>query len=91
MRTLLIALAIIGLWFAGGRAEASQNCWGIQSADERAFCRALQSGQKSQCSAIMGYDLRATCFVRLGSPKAVCATVKPGWPRVQCQDASAPR
>jgi hypothetical protein len=88
---LVYAALIAVMWLAGTHAHAGQNCWGIQSADERAFCRALQSGQKSQCSAIMGYDLRATCFVRLGSPKAVCATVKPGWPRVQCQDASAPR
>lgn len=88
MRRLLIALAVIGLWFIGGRAEAGQNCWSIQKADERAYCRAVETGQKSHCSAIMGYDLRATCFARLGSPRTVCATVKPGWPRVQCQDAA---
>lgn len=87
MRRLLIALAVIGLWFIGGRAEASQNCWAIKSADERAYCRAVQAGSKGQCAAIQSYDLRAQCFVRLGSPDTICATVKPGWPRLQCQDA----
>ena len=86
MRRLLIALAVIGLWFAGGRAEAS-SCSTIRDGDQRAYCRAIQVGSKGQCAAIQSYDLRAQCFVRLGSPDTICATVKPGWPRLQCQDA----
>jgi hypothetical protein len=89
MRGLLIALAVIGLWFAGGRAEAGTNCVTIKDSDERAYCRAIQTGQKSYCTAIMqNHDLRQTCFVRLGSPRTYCTTVKPGWPRMQCWEAS---
>ena len=87
MRRLLIALAVIGLWFIGGQAEAG-DCSSIRTGDERAYCRAEKRKQKSYCTAIMGYDLRQTCFARLGAPATVCAYVKPGWPRLQCQDAA---
>lgn len=88
MRRLLIALAVIGLWFIGGRAQAA-DCVTIKDTDQRAYCRALQTGQKSYCTAIMkDHDLRQTCFVRLGSPRTYCTTVKPGWPRMQCWEAS---
>lgn len=84
-----LALIVIALWFIGRRAEASQNCWAIKSADERAYCRAVQTGSKGQCTAIMkDHDLRQTCFIRLGSPRTYCTTVKPGWPRMQCWEAS---
>lgn len=64
---------------------AASNCWQVTTGDERAFCRAIESKQKSHCASITNYDLRQTCFVRLGSPKSLCATVSPGFYRVLCE------
>lgn len=85
MRRLLIALAVIGLWFIGGLADAAE-CSSIRGGDERAFCRAVATGQKGQCAAIRSFDKRQACYVRLGSPASYCASVSPGWPRKSCHE-----
>lgn len=80
MRRLLgLALILIAA------PAAANQCWQLTTVDERAFCRAMETKQKSHCASIMNYDLRQACFVRLGAPRTICATVKPGWPRLFCE------
>lgn len=81
MRRLIIAMVLVA-----SPAAASQ-CWQISDPDHRAFCRAVESKQKGQCTAISSYDLRQACYVRLGAPKSLCKTVSPGWPRAFCESA----
>ncbi len=74
---VLAGLALGNLAFA--------DCAGIRDADERAFCRAMESGQKYHCTAIADYNLRQTCLVRLGAPPSACSLVEPGQARARCE------
>lgn len=67
---------------------AATACQTIQDPDQRAYCRAVQTGSKGQCTAIGNYDLRQQCLVRLGSNPSLCSTTTPGWNREQCKDAA---
>ena len=84
MRRLLIAAIIAA---SAGSAMAGTVCSTIQNPDDRAYCRAVQTGSRGQCAAIGSYDLRKTCGVRLGAPKTTCSTVTYGADRFRCTEA----
>jgi hypothetical protein len=69
-------------------ARAGVVCSTISNASERAYCRAIQTGSKGQCSAIADYNLRQQCLVRLGARKTLCDTINSSFAREQCKYAA---
>jgi len=67
---------------------AATTCQTIQDPDQRAYCPAVQTESKGQCTAIGNYDLRQQCLVRFGSNPSLCSTTSPGWNRELCKDAA---
>lgn len=75
-------------------APAASNCWTIQDADQRAYCRARQTRSAGNCSAIGDYALRQTCRARLASPgkgSSQCNSISNAWEREKCRDEAARR
>ena len=66
-------------------------CSTINNADDRAYCRAVQTNSQGQCSAIQSYNLRQQCLVRLGARQTLCQTVSSPWEKEQCRDAARAR
>ena len=66
-------------------------CSTINNADDRAYCRAVQTNSQGQCSAIQSYNLRQQCLVRLGARQTLCQTVSSPWEKERCRDAARAR
>lgn len=85
---MIIAAAL----FAATAANANTiTCSTIDNADDRAYCRAVQTNSQGQCSAIQSYNLRQQCLVRLGARQTLCQTVSSPWAKEQCKDAARAR
>lgn len=84
---IILALYTIG----ASSAKADVACSTIANSDDRAYCRAVQTNSKGQCSAIQSYNLRQQCLVRLGARQTLCATVSSPWAKEQCKDAARAR
>ena len=64
---------------------ALATCAALTSPDERAYCRALESGNQARCMEIADYNLRQRCKVELGADPANCNTISDLRQRVICQ------
>lgn len=64
---------------------AAASCLMIADPDQRAYCRALESGNQARCVEIQNYDLRQRCRVELGGNPANCMTISDPQQRALCQ------
>lgn len=86
-----LAILFVLMWTVGTSAHAAVTCSTIDNADDRAYCRAVQTNSQGQCSAIQSYNLRQQCLVRLGARQTLCQTVSSPWAKEQCKDAARAR
>ena len=92
MKSLYAIAALVTLYVIGCvEAKAGVTCSTIDNADDRAYCRAVQTNSRGQCSAIQSYNLRQMCLVRLGARQTLCQTVSSPWAKEQCKDAARAR
>lgn len=64
--------------------QSQAACWTITDADQRAYCRAIETNSRMQCSAIGDFGLRTRCYVQTGASKAHCNSIRDSWQRKQC-------
>ena len=86
-----LAILFVLMWVVGTSAHAAVTCSTIDNADDRAYCRAVQTNSQGQCSAIQSYNLRQQCLVRLGARQTLCQTTSSPWAKEQCKDAARAR
>jgi hypothetical protein len=92
MKKLYMIAALVALYVIGCvEAKAEVACSTIANSDDRAYCRAVQTNSKGQCSAIQSYNLRQQCLVRLGARQTLCQTLSSPWAKEQCKDAARAR
>ena len=75
-------------WVASAQATTCQT---IEDADQRAYCRAMQTGSRGQCAAIGSYDLRQRCHAAISGNASLCNSIASGWEREQCKAAAKAR
>ena len=79
-------------WGVGVALAGGSECSTIQNSDERAYCRAVATNSRGNCSAISDWNLRQRCNARLGAPvEPTCSSVPLGWQREACKDAARAR
>ena len=76
------------LWVASAQATTCQT---IDDADQRAYCRAMQTGSRGQCAAIGSYDLRQRCHAAISGNASLCNSIARAWEREQCKAAAKGR
>jgi hypothetical protein len=64
---------------------AAASCLMIADSDQRAYCRALESGNPARCVEIADHNLRQRCRVELGDDPAQCNTIGDTQQRALCQ------
>ncbi len=72
-------------------ALAATTCQMIEDANQRAYCRAMQTDSRGQCAAIGTYDLRQRCHAVISGNPSLCNSIANGWEREQCKAAVKPR
>jgi len=75
-------------WVASAQAATCQT---IDDADQRAYCRAMQTGSRGQCAAIGSYDLRQRCHAAISGNASLCNSIASAWEREQCKAAAKAR
>lgn len=63
---------------------AAASCLMITNPDQRAYCKALESGRQTDCTAIADYALRTRCKTELGGETANCYTISDTEQRALC-------
>jgi hypothetical protein len=89
VKALSRVLLLTGLLW-GASAQAT-TCQTIDDADQRAYCRAMQSGSRGQCAAIGKFDLRQRCHAAISGNPSLCNPIASGWEREQCKTAAKGR
>lgn len=80
------------IFWAQTPAHAGTDCGAIQNPDQRAYCRAVATNSRGNCSAISDWNLKQQCSARLGAPVTpTCSSVPLGWQREACKDAARAR
>lgn len=64
---------------------AAASCLMIADPDHRSYCRALELGRVTDCSAILSLDLRIRCRVELDDNPSNCASIINESQRALCQ------
>ena len=82
-RSILPALLLVLL---AAPASAGVSCWTIDDPDERAYCRATQTGSQGDCTAISDFARRKQCQARTGGSASVCNGITDQWERQKCKD-----
>jgi hypothetical protein len=80
MKTVVAALLLATY------SVAQANCWTIANADQRAYCRAVETKSRMQCTAIGDFGLRTRCYVQTGAGNTNCNNISDSWQRKQCID-----
>lgn len=74
------------LWVASIQAITCQR---IDDADQRAYCRAMQSGSLGQCAAIINFDLPKRNRPAISDNASLCNQITDGWYHEQSSAHSA--
>lgn len=72
-------------------AVAGTTCSLLDDADQRAYCRALQSRSAGDCTPIADFGLRQSCRARVTSNASPCNAVTGQWERQKCRDEAERR
>jgi hypothetical protein len=72
-------------------ARAGASCFTIEDPDQRAYCRAVSSGNVADCAPIADFTLRQTCRARLEGNARPCSSVFGVAERERCERESSTR
>lgn len=67
------------------------NCAAIPDSDQRAYCRAMESGRSSECRVIASFELRTRCRVEVGEDASLCNTLSDATQRAMCHSKAQRR